>query len=146
LNPLVRRNKRGIYELLFQAVRATILELGKNNLGVTLGFFAVLHTWGQLLQLHPHIHCVIPACGLTPSGEVKVFSKRYLLPDACAQKDRPPKIKKIGHPFAKRSATLWKTGNMLFKPCFWRSVWEEDSYRGEYYKCRGFGRYCGYLS
>jgi len=81
LNPLVRRNKRGIYELLFQAVRATILELGKNNLGVTLGFFAVLHTWGQLLQLHPHIHCVIPACGLTPSGEVKVFSKRYLLPD-----------------------------------------------------------------
>ena len=81
LNPLVRRNKRGIYELLFQSVRQTILELGKNNLGVTLGFFAVLHTWGQLLQLHPHIHCVIPACGLTPSGEVKVFSKRYLLPD-----------------------------------------------------------------
>ena len=81
LNPLVRRNKRGIYELMFQAVRQTILELGRNNLGVTLGFFAVLHTWGQLLQLHPHIHCVIPACGLTPSGEVKVFSKRNLLPD-----------------------------------------------------------------
>jgi hypothetical protein len=81
LNRLVLLNKRALYELLFQSVRETLLELGTSNLGVTLGFFAVLHTWGQLLQLHPHIHCVIPACGITPSGEVKFFSERYLLPD-----------------------------------------------------------------
>lgn len=81
LNRLVLLNKRAMYELLFQSVRETLLEVGSNNLGVTLGFFAVLHTWGQLLQLHPHIHCVIPACGITASGEVKVFSQRYLLPD-----------------------------------------------------------------
>jgi hypothetical protein len=48
---------------------------------VTLGFFAVLHTWGQLMQIHPHVHCVIPACGVTPSGEVKVFNERFLLAD-----------------------------------------------------------------
>lgn len=81
LNRLVLLNKRATLELLFQSVRETLLELGRNNLGVTLGFFAVLHTWGQLLQLHPHIHCVIPACGITASGEVKLFSERYLLPD-----------------------------------------------------------------
>ena len=81
LNELVLLNKRELYELLFQSVRQTVLSVGKNNLGATLGFFAVLHTWGQLMQLHPHIHCVIPACGITPSGEVKVFNDRYLLPD-----------------------------------------------------------------
>jgi len=80
-NSLILSNKQLVYELLFRAVRETLLTLGKNNLGVTLGFFAVLHTWGQLMQLHPHIHCVIPACGLTPSREVKVFNERFLLPD-----------------------------------------------------------------
>lgn len=80
-NTLVLSNKRLMYELLFRAVRETLLTLGKNNLGVTLGFFAILHTWGQLMQLHPHVHCVIPACGVTPSGQVKVFNERFLLPD-----------------------------------------------------------------
>lgn len=80
-NSLVLSNKRLMYELLFRAVRETLLTLGKNNLGVTLGFFAVLHTWGQLMQLHPHVHCVIPACGVAPSGEVKVINERFLLPD-----------------------------------------------------------------
>lgn len=81
LNGVVLLNKRAMYELLFQSVRTTLLELGEKNLGVTLGFFAVLHTWGQLLQLHPHIHCVIPACGISASGEIKVFKENYLLPD-----------------------------------------------------------------
>ena len=81
LNILVLSNKRLMYELLFRSVRETLLTLGKNNLGVTLGFFAVLHTWGQLMQLHPHIHCVIPACGITPEGEVKIFNERFLLSD-----------------------------------------------------------------
>jgi len=81
LNILVLSNKRLMYELLFRSVRETLLTLGKNNLGVTLGFFAVLHTWGQLMQLHPHIHCVIPACGITPQGEVKIFNERFLLSD-----------------------------------------------------------------
>lgn len=78
---VLSNNKRLMYELLFRAVRETLLTLGKNNLGVTLGFFAVLHTWGQLMQLHPHVHCVIPACGVTPSGQVKVFNERFLLSD-----------------------------------------------------------------
>lgn len=80
-NQLALSNKKIVYEILFRAVRETLLTVGKNNLGVTLGFFAVLHTWGQLMQLHPHIHCVIPACGITDAGEVKVFNDKYLLSD-----------------------------------------------------------------
>lgn len=79
-NSLVLQNRKLVYELLFRATKETLLEVGRNNLGCKLGFFAVLHTWGQLMQLHPHVHCVIPACGIAQNGEVKVFSERYLLP------------------------------------------------------------------
>ena len=80
-NPIVLRNRRVMYEVLFQAVKDTILTVGKNNFNCELGFFSVLHTWGQLLQLHPHIHCVIPGVGLLPDGGVHLFKDNYFLPD-----------------------------------------------------------------
>jgi hypothetical protein len=71
--PLARlalANKRVVYDLLFRAAAATLLQVAANpkRLGAAIGGLMVLHTWGQRLQHHPHVHCVVPAGGLTPDG------------------------------------------------------------------------------
>jgi hypothetical protein len=69
-NRLTLSNKRVVYGVLFDAVSRTLLEVAANpkNLGAKIGFMAILHTWGQNLSLHPHLHCVIPGGGLSPDG------------------------------------------------------------------------------
>ena len=71
--PLARlalANKRVVYDLLFRARAATLLQVAANpkRLGAAIGGLMVLHTWGQRLQHHPHVHCVVPAGGLSPDG------------------------------------------------------------------------------
>jgi Putative transposase len=67
LSTLALQNKRVIYGLLFRAASQTLLEIAADprRLGAAIGFLAVLHTWGQTLQHHPHLHCVIPGGGLS---------------------------------------------------------------------------------
>ena len=67
LSWLALQNKKIIYDLLFHSSAATLLEIAADpkHLGAQIGFLSVLHTWGQNLQIHPHIHCVIPAGGLS---------------------------------------------------------------------------------
>jgi Putative transposase len=66
LSALALQNKRVLYELLFRASAETLLEIAADpkHLGAHIGFISVLHTWGQNLLHHPHIHCVVPAGGL----------------------------------------------------------------------------------
>src|SRR5881394_2152259 len=68
LASLALHNKKVIYGLLLRASAETLLEVARNraHLGADIGFFSVLHTWNQKLQLHPHVHCVVPAGGLSP--------------------------------------------------------------------------------
>ncbi|MBI2690056.1 MAG: IS91 family transposase [Acidobacteria bacterium] len=68
---LALQNKKVVYDLLFRASAATLLEIAADpkHLGAEIGFLSVLHTWGQNLQIHPHIHCVIPAGGLSPDHQ-----------------------------------------------------------------------------
>jgi Putative transposase/Transposase zinc-binding domain len=68
---LALQNKKVIYDLLFHSSAATLLEIAADaqHLGAEIGFLSVLHTWGQNLQIHPHIHCVIPAGGLSPDHQ-----------------------------------------------------------------------------
>jgi hypothetical protein len=68
LSPLALQNKHEIYALLFQASAETLLQIARDpkRLGAEIGFFSVLHTWNQKLQHHPHVHCVVPAGGLSP--------------------------------------------------------------------------------
>jgi hypothetical protein len=81
LRPLCRSNPRAIYNLLFDCASQTLLEFGRNNLGVQLGITAVLHTWRRDLLLHPHLHCVVTGGGLDPSGQSWIAtSKRFLFP------------------------------------------------------------------
>ena len=78
LAPLAYQNKRLLYRLLFQASAATLLEVAATpqHLGAHIGFLSVLHTWGQNLQHHPHIHCVIPAGGLS-ADHTRWIQPRY---------------------------------------------------------------------
>ena len=64
---LALQNKKLIYDLLLRASAETLLEIARDprHLGAEIGFFSVLHTWNQKLGLHPHVHCVIPAGGLS---------------------------------------------------------------------------------
>jgi hypothetical protein len=67
LAPLALQNKKIVYSLLLRASAETLLEVARDprHLGAEIGFFSVLHTWSQKLHLHPHVHCVIPAGGLS---------------------------------------------------------------------------------
>jgi Transposase zinc-binding domain/Putative transposase len=68
LAPLVLHNKKVLYDILFHTSAETLLEVARDprHLGAEIGFFSVLHTWNQKLQLHPHLHIIIPAGGLSP--------------------------------------------------------------------------------
>jgi Putative transposase/Transposase zinc-binding domain len=84
LSALILQNKRLLYNLLFRASAETLLEIAADpkHLGAEIGFLSVLHTWGQTLQHHPHIHCVIPAGGLSRDRSQWVQPKRrgFFLP------------------------------------------------------------------
>jgi hypothetical protein len=80
LNGLCLHNQRMYYDLLFAAVWNTLRSFGYTHYGVESGAVAVLHTWGQNLSLHPHIHCIVPAAGYTIDGQWKNIghSGKYL--------------------------------------------------------------------
>ena len=67
LVPVMWQNKKRLFGLLFDASAATLLEVAADpaRLGAEIGFLSILHTWGQTLQRHPHIHCVVPGGGLS---------------------------------------------------------------------------------
>ena len=83
LGPLALQNPRVLYGLLFRAASETLLTIAADpkHLGARIGFTAVLHTWGQTLLHHPHLHCVVPAGGLSPDGERWIAAREgFFLP------------------------------------------------------------------
>lgn len=70
IGPLALQNRREIYGALFSAAADTLSTIARdpNHLGAEIGFLMVLHTWGQNLHHHPHVHCVVPGGGLSPDG------------------------------------------------------------------------------
>jgi hypothetical protein len=82
LNPLILRNKKETYDVLFKASSETLKEVAANkkNMGASLGFIGVLHTWGQNLMDHPHIHYIVPGGGLSEDKKQWIKCKsKYLL-------------------------------------------------------------------
>ncbi len=83
LNPLTLRNRKLVFDILFAAASQTLLTIAREprHLGAQIGFTAVLHTWGQNLLFHPHLHCVVTGGGLSADGTGWVAGRRnYLLP------------------------------------------------------------------
>ena len=72
-------NKEAVYEILFRATAQTLLTIAADRLGVELGFFCVLHSWGQNLHFHPHLHCVVPGGGLSPDQQRWIAGRRHFL-------------------------------------------------------------------
>ena len=81
---LALQNKRQMYGLLFRATAETLQSLAADpkHLGAQIGFFCILHTWGQTLTAHPHLHCVVPGGGISLDGSrwVACRRRRFLLP------------------------------------------------------------------
>lgn len=75
-------NKERIFHILFKSVSETLKTLGLDNrwLGAEIGAMLILHTWTQTMLFHPHIHCVIPGGGITPSGAWKYGSQKFFIP------------------------------------------------------------------
>jgi hypothetical protein len=70
LGPIALQNPRAVYGILFRAAAETLQQIAADpkHLGAEIGFLAILHTWGQNLEDHPHVHCVVPGGGLSPDG------------------------------------------------------------------------------
>ena len=78
LNRIALQNKKMIYDILFKAGSETLITLGKDtrHLGGEIGIIAVLHTWGQNLMEHPHLHCIVPGGVLTEDGKRWLRAKK----------------------------------------------------------------------
>jgi hypothetical protein len=91
LNSVTLFNQKELYSILFKAASETLIELAKDikYLGADIGFISILHTWGQNLMNHPHVHCIVPGGGLSFDGSrwinarkdffvpVKVLSRKF---------------------------------------------------------------------
>jgi hypothetical protein len=83
LAALALQNKRLLYGILFRAAAESLLSIAADpkRLGARIGFFAILHTWGQAMTHHPHVHCVVPGGGLAPDGRAWIRCRpRFFLP------------------------------------------------------------------
>ncbi|MGH7239614.1 MAG: IS91 family transposase, partial [Candidatus Saccharimonadales bacterium] len=78
LNPLCLYHRRVIYNLLFETAWSVLSSFGSDPkwLGARPGMISILHTWGQTLSLHPHLHCIVPGGGLSASGKWKVAKSK----------------------------------------------------------------------
>jgi hypothetical protein len=77
------QNKKVLYDILFRAVAETLTTIAADpkRLGAEIGFFAVLHSWGQTLVFHPHLHCVVPGGGISLDGTRWISCRpRFFLP------------------------------------------------------------------
>lgn len=82
LNPLFYTNKKLLYSLFYKASAETLAELSKDprHLGAEIGFMSILHTWGQDLSYHPHLHCIVLGGGLTKDLKFVASKDDFLFP------------------------------------------------------------------
>ena len=82
LNHLALLNQRDLYDLLFRSASETLTKLAQDpkHLGATVGVIGILHTWGQNLMDHPHLHCIVTGGGLTSDGTWRPCRKGFFIP------------------------------------------------------------------
>jgi hypothetical protein len=132
---LALQNAKTIYNILFRAASQTLLETAADPrlLGASIGFLAVLHTWGQNLHLHPHLHCVVPGGGISLDGS------RWI---ACPKSSFFLPVRVLSHRFRKkflrhleeafRQGTLRLSGELrpLAEPVGFRALCEKAAQMG----------------
>jgi Putative transposase/Transposase zinc-binding domain len=82
LRPIVRRHQKALYGVLMKAAAQALMKLARDPryVGGQIGILAVLHTWTTTLAYHPHVHCLVPAGGVTEDGRWVLARKGYLVP------------------------------------------------------------------
>ena len=144
LAPLVLQNRKLLYNLLFHASAETLLELARDprHLGAEIGFFSVLHTWSQKLTLHPHVHCVVPAGGLSPDHTRWIPSRKsFFLPkQVLSRVFRGKFISALKKAFRKDQLRFAGTLSLLAEPATF-TAWLRPLYRQDWvvYLKRPFG-------
>jgi len=156
LAPLALQNKKVIYGLLFQTCAETLLEVARDprHLGAEIGFFGVLHSWNQKLEHHPHVHCVVPAGGLSPDHQRWIHPRyRFFLPrKVLALVFRGKFVDALKRAFADGQLGFYgdlkllakaKTFASFLRPLFWRDwvVYCKPPFGGPEYVLRYLGRY-----
>lgn len=105
LNSIVYQNQEVVYNLFFKAVSETLSELAANKkyLGAKIGVTTVLHTWGQNLEFHPHIHCIVPGGGLNACNQWIPSRKKFFIP-----------VKVLSRKFRGKFLYLLQKANLFF--------------------------------
>ena len=120
LNPVARANPALIYRLLFKAASRTLLEFGRNPrwLGGELGITMVLHTWGQNLGQHIHVHCIVTDGGLSPDGQLWLAPTRkgFLFPTRALAKVFRGKYLDFRGKYLDFLGAAHRTGELRLKP------------------------------
>jgi hypothetical protein len=122
LNRLCMLDTRHFYNVLFASVWDTLKTFGYSHFGVETGAICMLHTWGQNLSLHPHVHCIVPAAGLKLNGKMKHISEKgnFLFP-----------VRQLGAAFKSRCMLrikqyLVNENLLLLHKAVVDSVWKKD--------------------
>ena len=114
------QNQRVVYNLLFATVAETLRTIAADprHLGAEIGFLAVLHTWGQTLRHHPHLHCVVPGGGLSVDGERWLSWRRgFFLPvNVLARLFRRLFLQGLKRVYEKGKLNFHGTSSYLAKP------------------------------
>jgi len=134
LVPLMWQNKKALFRLLFEASAETLLKVAaeSKHLGAEVGFLSILHTWGQTLQRHPHIHCVVPGGGLSQDHKQWICTPpRFFLPvKVLSRVFRGKFVAGLKHAFRRRKLAFFGTcfplANEKEFHAFLRSLFRED--------------------
>jgi len=129
---LAMQNAKTIYNLLFRAASQTLLETAADPrlLGAHIGFLAVLHTWGQNLHLHPHLHCVVPGGGISLDGSrwIACPKSSFFLPvRVLSHRFRTKFLRQLEQAFRKGALRLCGELRPLAEPAAFRSLCEKAS-------------------
>lgn len=119
LNTLICSNQALLYDLLFKAVSETLLTFGRDTkrLGGELGAILVLHTWGQNLSLHPHLHCIVPGGALTKESHWIEAKSNYIFPvKAMAKHFRANYLRRLQACYAKNKLQFHGKSNLYTSP------------------------------
>ncbi len=126
LCPLFLALPRVAYPLLFAAVAETLIALSRTNLGARPGFISVLHTWTQMLEFHPHVHCIVTGGGLSLDGQSWIACRpRFFLPvRKLSRVFRGKLLDKLGTAFDREAlSTRFPSAKLLLRQAARQSKW-----------------------
>lgn len=147
LNELCMHHPKAMYGMLFRSAWQTVEGFGWNPkfLGAETGMISILHTWGQNLSLHPHIHCIIPGGGISATGKWKAARNKgkYLFPVKDKGMSSVFRAKYIGHLRQWAKSKGVQIDDEVFKQCFEKPwvVYAKQAFKGPEGVMEYLGRY-----